>query len=71
MARNEENWRVAFNETNCADPKVEGEMPKECNVVSFGEDKKIIITNSGTRGIIPEELESGKPIIAKDVDEGR
>ena len=36
------------------------DMPKECNVISFGHnDEKVQVTNSATRGIVPEEVAIG------------
>ena len=64
MAKNEENYRVSCNEVNCAENV--GEMPQECNVITFGEDEKMIITNSGTRGIVPEEIALGVKIEATE-----
>ena len=58
MANKEEKWRLTCNEHNCK--KVDEKMPKECNVISFGHnDEKVQVTNSATRGIVPEEVAIG------------
>lgn len=59
MAKKEEKWRLTCNKHNCEEAKED--MPKECNVISFGHnDEKVQVTNSATRGIVPEEIAIGK-----------
>ena len=63
MAKKEENYRASCNEVNCA--KSELGMPQEGKAIIFGDNEKIIVTtNSGTRGIVPEEIALGMKIEA-------
>ncbi|MBR0427169.1 MAG: hypothetical protein IJK18_03090 [Clostridia bacterium] len=63
MANNEKNYRASCNEVNCA--KSELGMPQEGKAITFGDNEiKIVTTNSGTRGIVPEEIALGKRIEA-------
>lgn len=62
MTNNKKDYRVACNQTNCG--IIEVGMPQECNVISFGDDERMKITNSGTKGIFSEEIALGIKIEA-------
>ncbi len=68
MAEKKESYRVSCNKVNCK--KSEMGMPQEGDAVIFDNKSKnhIIVTNSGTRGFVPEEIALG---IGIEVYEGK
>ena len=53
-----ENYRAHSN-------GITAEIPKVCNVMSFGRGRETEVTNSAIRGIVPEEIALGLKIKAE------
>ena len=53
-----ENYRAHSN-------GITAEIPKVCNVMSFGRGRDTVVTNSSERGIVSEEIALGLKIKAE------